>query len=87
MITVLEVKKRFDSITLKSSGIGGNPLYIFLASNRKKIMYTRSLSELLQNSEVNLNLSIDNLSVSHLLQCGVIPPPRQYIKICSIRNW
>ena len=80
MIKSLEVNKFVSTVVLNPSGIGGNPLYIFLANNKKKILYTDDLLALLGHAEVHSSLYIDNENISQLLQCGVVPPPNTVYK-------
>ena len=80
MLKSLEVNKFSGAVTLKPSGIGGNPLYIFLVNSSKKILYSDDLIALLRHAEVHSSLNIDNVSISHLLQCGVVPPPNTVYK-------
>lgn len=75
MIRTIKFDEVSLPISLKAEGIGGKPLYVFLTPNKKKIICSTDLTILLQQSDVNSNLTINNESISHLLQCGVIPPP------------
>ena len=75
MVKRLFVQDFTTSLGLKAEGIGGDPLYLFISSDKKEILYSFNLKLLLEHPKVKDSLFVSDVSVSHMLQCGVIPPP------------
>lgn len=52
------------------------PLYLYLAEDKRSLLYSISIVELLNDSRVKKPIVISASSVSFLLQSGVVPPPK-----------
>ena len=80
MIKYLSVDEFTSSLELKPEGIGGNPLYLYISSDRKQILYSYDLYSLFEHPKISGVLPVSDLGISHMLQYGVIPPPISIFK-------
>ncbi|WP_144822367.1 hypothetical protein [Marinobacter piscensis] len=53
-----------------------HPLYLYWPKDKSTLLYSQSITELLDDSRVPKPLAISNEGVSFLLQSGVVPPPK-----------
>lgn len=63
-----------EKLTLKSDLAGEFPLYIYQSDNKQTLLYSDSITELLQNEQVIKPLKVSTKGISFLLQSGVVPP-------------
>ncbi|WP_064435731.1 asparagine synthase-related protein [Pseudoalteromonas neustonica] len=68
------------NLVLKGEGAGEFPLYIFLSDNKKILLYSYSINELLNDPHVKNTIQMSEVGISFLLQSGVVPPPRTAYK-------
>lgn len=64
-----------EQVVLSCDLAGEHPLYIFLDEKGAYLLYSLSLTDLLEHSDVKNSLTISDTGMSFLLQCGVVPPP------------
>jgi asparagine synthase (glutamine-hydrolysing) len=72
---------------LKSDLAGELPLYLYWPQDKKTLLYSKSITELLNDSRGPKSLKVSGEGISFLLQSGVVPPPKtayQDIYIVSI---
>jgi len=63
--------------TVLSSDLAAEyPLYLYWPKDKSTLLYSQSITELLDNPLVPKPLAISNEGVSFLLQSGVVPPPK-----------
>jgi asparagine synthase (glutamine-hydrolysing) len=62
--------------TLKSDLAAEHPLYLYWPKDKSTLLYSESITELLDDPRVPKPLSISSEGISFLLQSGVIPPPK-----------
>lgn len=75
------------SLIIKSDLAGEFPLYLYWSQDKQTLLYSKSITDLLDNQRVSKPLSISNEGLSFLLQSGVVPPPMtafQHIFILGI---
>lgn len=78
---MIEVFKPFDKeIQLKTDHAGEYPIYIYQSDDKDIVIYSKSLTELLDDSRVIKPLEINIDGISHLLQNGVVPVPNTAYK-------
>lgn len=66
-----------DRLTeLQADLAGAYPWYMYVASESKTVLYSRSIVELLADNRVPKPLKVSDEGVSFLLQSGVVPPPK-----------
>ncbi|SOU39733.1 hypothetical protein [Pseudoalteromonas carrageenovora] len=70
-----QYKINSSSITLQSDLAGEYPIYVYLSQDNRELLYSYSITELLDDSRVEKPLKVSNKGVSFLLQSSVIPPP------------
>lgn len=64
-----------NELVLNSDLAGEYPIYVYLSENRDVLLYSYSITELLENNKVQKPLKVSNKGISFLLQSSVIPPP------------
>lgn len=77
------------ALTLKSDLAGEFPVYIYVSEDKRKLLYSKSITNLLHDGRVKKPLSIANQGCSFLLRNGFVPPPKTIYKnifIISIGN-
>ena len=63
--------------TVLSSDLAAEyPLYLYWPKDKSTLLYSQSITELLDDPRVPKPLAISNEGVSFLLQSGVVPPPK-----------
>jgi asparagine synthase (glutamine-hydrolysing) len=62
--------------TLKADLAAEKPLYLYWPKDRSTLLYSESITELLDDPRVPKPLSISSEGISFLLQSGVVPPPK-----------
>ena len=72
----ISVNQLDKPITISSDLAAQHPVYLYLAKSGSEIYYSTSLTCLLNIDEVEKPLTISKKSLSFLLQCGVVPPPK-----------
>lgn len=65
-----------NPITLKSDLAGEQPLYLYLSPDKKTLLYSKNIVELLDDERVQKPLKVSHEAISFLLQSGVVPPPK-----------
>lgn len=65
---------------LKSDLAAEFPIYVYVFKDKKKLLYSTSIRELLDDSRVQKPLDISEDGLSFLLQRGVVPPPSTIYK-------
>jgi len=60
---------------LKSDLAAEFPIYVYVFKDKKQLIYSTSLLELLDDNRVLKPLDVSEEGLSFLLQCGVVPPP------------
>lgn len=73
---IFEYQSTFQEKQLKSDLAAEYPLYLYWPKDRSTLLYSQSITELLDDPRVPKPLAISNEGVSFLLQSGVVPPPR-----------
>lgn len=73
MVSTIWARKFTRDIILQSDLAGEFPLYVYHRNDQ--ILYSKSISELLNHPEIKGKISINPDGISFLLQAGVIPPP------------
>ncbi|EAW28586.1 hypothetical protein ATW7_18260 [Alteromonadales bacterium TW-7] len=63
------------AIKLDSDLAGEFPLYMYLSKDKKVLLYSESITQLLNDEKVEKPLKVSNEGLSFLLQSGVVPPP------------
>jgi len=63
-------------LVLVSDLAGEFPLYLYWPQDKKTLLYSRSITELLNDSRVPKPLKVSDEGISFLLQSGVVPPPK-----------
>ncbi|CAA6799285.1 MAG: Asparagine synthetase [glutamine-hydrolyzing] (EC [uncultured Sulfurovum sp.] len=63
------------SITIRSDLAAQFPVYIYLSSDKKHLLYGTSIKVLLEHPEVITPLQVRDESISFLLQSGIVPLP------------
>jgi asparagine synthase (glutamine-hydrolysing) len=64
------------ALTLESDLAGEYPLYLYWPHDQSILLYSKSITELLNDSRVPKPLKVSNEGLSFLLQSGVVPPPK-----------
>lgn len=67
-------------LTLESDLAGELPIYIYWSSEKETLIYSKSITELLDDSRVQKPLKVSEEGLSFLLQSGVVPPPKTVYK-------
>lgn len=70
----------FGELVLRSDVAGGKPIYILFSEESNKLLYSKSLVQLLDSPEVKKPLRVSDEGISFLLQSGVVPPPKTVYK-------
>jgi asparagine synthase (glutamine-hydrolysing) len=65
---------------LESDLAGEFPIYVFLSDDKKILLFSNSINELLKDLRVKNQLQVSDEGISFLLQCGVVPPPNTAYK-------
>jgi len=63
-------------IRLESDLAGEFPLYLYWPNDKSQLLYSKSITELLNDARVPKPLNVSNEGLSFLLQSGVVPPPK-----------
>ncbi len=63
-------------LVLESDLAGEFPLYLFWPQNQSTLLYSTSITELLDDARVPKPLKVSTEGLSFLLQSGVVPPPK-----------
>ena len=63
-------------LTLQSDLAGERPIYLYLSADKKTLLYSQNIFELLEDERVEKPLNISYEAISFLLQSGVVPPPK-----------
>jgi asparagine synthase (glutamine-hydrolysing) len=63
-------------LILNSDLAGELPVYIYISENKKLLLYSKSITALLNDLRVEKPLKVSSESLSFLLQNGVVPPPK-----------
>jgi len=63
-------------LSLRSDLAGEFPLYLYLADDKKVLLYSTNIAELLNDARVPKSLQVSPEGISFLLQSGVVPPPK-----------
>ncbi|NRP09209.1 MULTISPECIES: hypothetical protein [unclassified Marinobacterium] len=77
------------SIALESDLAGEFPLYLYWSEDKSTFLYSKSITELLDDARVPKPLKVSIEGLSFLLQSGVVPPPKtayENIYILSVGN-
>lgn len=61
--------------TILSDLAGEYPIYVYLAKDKKKLLYSSSITELLNDDRLAKPLKVSDEGLSFLLQSSVVPPP------------
>ncbi len=72
--------------TLKGPLAGDKPLYIYLSPEKKFILFSDNLKNLLNNPKIKLPLEVSEIGISFLLQSGFIPTPYTVFKNLFVLN-
>ena len=75
------------AVVLRSDLAGDLPLYLYWPKDKQTLLYSKSITELLNDGRVPKPLKVSDEGISFLLQSGVVPPPKtayQDIYIVSI---
>jgi asparagine synthase (glutamine-hydrolysing) len=64
------------SITLGCDLAAAFPLYLYLAADQQTLLYSISITALLNDTRVKKPLTVSHEGISFLLQSGVVPPPK-----------
>jgi asparagine synthase (glutamine-hydrolysing) len=75
-INLLQHHAGDPTITLTSDLAGEFPLYLYMSDDKKSLLYSTNITELLNDMRVQKPLRVSNEGVSFLLQSGVVPPPK-----------
>lgn len=59
---------------------GERPMYLYWAKNKNSLIYSDSINELLNFSEIKKSLEISDQGISFMLQSGAVPPPQTVYK-------
>ena len=65
----------FD-ISLSTDAAAEKPLYIYLSKNKNYLLFSNTLTDLLNDSRTEKPLAVSSEGLSFLFQSGVIPPPK-----------
>jgi asparagine synthase (glutamine-hydrolysing) len=65
-----------SGLALKSDLAGELPLYLYWPQDKQTLLYSKSITELLDDSRVPKPLKVSDEGISFLLQSGVVPPPK-----------
>jgi len=68
--------RQTPNATLKSDLAGEYPLYLYWPKDKLTLIYSQSITELLDDPRVPKPLAISSEGISFLLQSGVVPPPK-----------
>ena len=63
-------------LVLESDLAGEFPLYIYWPQDQSILLYSKSITELLDDARVPKPLKVSNEGITFLLQSGVVPPPK-----------
>jgi len=63
-------------LVLESDLAGKFPLYLYWPQDQSTLLYSTSITELLNDVRVPKPLEVSTESISFLLQSGVVPPPK-----------
>lgn len=63
-------------LTLQSDFAGERPIYLYLSADKKTLLYSQNIVELLEDERVEKPLNTSYEAISFLLQSGVVPPPK-----------
>jgi asparagine synthase (glutamine-hydrolysing) len=64
------------NLILKSDLAGEFPVYLYWSENQTTLLYSKSITELLNDARVPKPLKVSTEGLSFLLQSGVVPPPK-----------
>lgn len=64
------------SLVLESDLAGEFPFYLYWPQDQSTLLYSTSITELLNDARVPKPLKVSNEGLSFLLQSGVVPPPK-----------
>jgi len=64
------------SIVVQSDLAGEFPMYIYWAVDKQFLLYSSSITELLNDNRIPKPLKVSSDGISFLLQSGVVPPPK-----------
>ncbi len=73
---IIEVQSGDKTLELCSDLAAEHPLYLYWPKDKSTLLYSQSITELLDDSRVPKPLITSNEGVSFLLQSGVVPPPK-----------
>lgn len=65
-----------ESFIIKSDLAGESPIYLYWPQDQSTLLYSVSITELLDDPRVLKPLKVSNEGLSFLLQSGVVPPPK-----------
>ncbi len=68
--------EKYGTTVLASDPAAEHPLYLYWPKDKSTLLYSQSITELLDDPRVPKPLTISNEGVSFLLQSGVVPPPK-----------
>lgn len=69
-----------SSLTLSTDLAAEFPVYVYWPKDKKRLLYSKSIMQLLNHDLVKNHLQLCEYGLSFLLQSGVIPPPRSIYK-------
>lgn len=69
-----------EKLIIKSDLAAEYPIYIYLSDDKKTLLYSNSIKNLLDDERVIKPLNILDEGISFLLQSGVVPPPKTIYK-------
>lgn len=64
-----------EKLVLVSDLAGEYPIYVYLAQDNQELLYSYSITQLLDDSRIDKPLKVSNEGISFLLQSSVVPPP------------
>lgn len=70
-----EYKLNDKDLSLQTDIAGEYPIYIYLSSDKKQLLYSKNIVQLLDDKRVKKPLKVSIKAISFILQSGVVPPP------------
>ena len=77
---MIKIINKLENIYFDKFHENFKPIYIYLSQKQDTIIYSDSIKELLNCPKIKRPLKTSTQSISFLLQCGFIPPPRTIYK-------
>ncbi len=77
---VLEYNLNDSELILMSDKAAGTPIYVYISSDKKTLLYSKSIIALFDHDRVETPLEVTDSGISFLLQSGVVPPPNTVYK-------